>query len=216
MPKCSECGLLAVWRVTPSQLEEASQHFRDGGKHENIEDDEGKYQPKCFVREWTLHAEAKETQSKSQDSTEAGRYAPHVKHVIQAERPCSQFTPWLQGFSPKEHVEMKSQADLRKQQRCHENRSLSVAVLAVAISAAGIIYGAKINHDAAEIEAAATRDSARQQIEAIDRQTTIQIQAQKELTQMQIDAQKAMAPPASATTQPDTNPAPPAKTQPRP
>jgi hypothetical protein len=53
--------------------------------------------------------------------------------------------------------------------------------------------GALINLDAAKMEAAATRESAQKQIEAVERQTVEQIKSQRELTQLQIEGQKAMA-----------------------
>lgn len=111
---------------------------------------------------------------------------------------------------------MQFHETLRNEQRKHENRTLFVAMGGVVASVLGIAVGVYFNHESAQIEAAATRDSVRQQIEATDRQTTRLIEAQKELTQIQIDAQKALAPPAPAMTKPGTKTGPPVKAEPHP
>ena len=69
------------------------------------------YLPKilCFVR------------SPAQDySKEMGElkmtYTQNFLHVIQQDRTCDQFTPWKQGFTPKEHAEMLQESDRLKWQ----------------------------------------------------------------------------------------------------
>jgi len=216
MPKCSDCGFLAVWMRKDHVHEEASEYFRGHGRPEHVEEDETVYQPKCFNRAYDLIMEYDTARENPKGGLTKQAYALHIRNVIQEHRSCPTFRPWEQGFSPKEHADRQFQEDLLKRQRQHENLTLFVAMVGVATSVFGIGVGAYFNHEAAQIEAVATRDSARQQIEAIDRQTASQIQAQKELTQMQIDAQKALALPASAMTKPGAKTAPPVKTEPRP
>lgn len=209
MPKCSDCGFLAVWLPTQGEFVEASETFRHSayfpqGDHKGVP-----YQVRCFVRAQDL---AQEVQRRIK--MEGDALAP--LRTIDADRVCQSCTPWLQGFSPKEHQELRFQEEVRNQQRKHENLTLLVAMIGAGISAVSIIVGAFINLDAAKIEATATSDSARQQTEAIDRQTTIQIQAQQELTQMQIDAQKALTSPVPALIRPGAKAASPMKSEPHP
>jgi len=229
MPKCSDCGLLAVWLPSPNaEFREASLQFRESAYFSQADHQGVSYHARCFVRAQDLSQEVLRWKKGGDPDALA------TLRTIDADRVCQSFTPWLQGFSPKEHAEMQFHETLRSEQRRHEERSLQfhetlrneqrrhenltllVAMVGVGASLVGIAVGAYFNHEAAQIEADATRDSARQQIEATNRQTTRFIEAQREATQMQIDAQKALAPPVPATTHPNTKPAPPAKTEPRP
>lgn len=142
----------------------------------------------CFVKADNLTQEIATRRREDQDTETIA-----LLNTIRANRNCQSFTPWQQGFTPKEHQEMKYQTDLRSQQHTHENRTLLVALIAAGISVLGIVVGALINLDAAKMEAAATRESAQKQIEAVERQTVEQIKSQRELTQLQIEGQKAMA-----------------------
>ena len=57
--------------------------------------------PLCFVQAVSFQVEAQE------DETENA-----VSSVIRQERKCSNFTPWQQGFTPKEHREMLDRKQL--------------------------------------------------------------------------------------------------------
>jgi hypothetical protein len=216
MPKCSDCGFLAVWMRKEHALQEASEYFRYHGYPEHIPEDETVYQPKCFLRAYDLVEECETARGNRKGGLTEHAYALHIKNVIQERRSCPNFRLWEQGFSPKDHAARQYQEEQLAKQHKHENLTLLVAMIGVVASLVGIAVGAYFNHEAAQIEADATRESARQQIEAIDRQTTTQIQAQKELTQMQIEAQKALAPPAPAIIKPGTKTGPPVKAKPHP
>ncbi len=216
MPKCSDCGFLAVWMRKDHVLEEASEYFRAHGYPEHIPQDETVYQVKCFVRAHDLILECDTARENPKGGLTEHAYALHIRNVIQERRTCPSFRPWEQGFSPKEHADRHFQEEQLTKQHKHENLTLFVAMLGVAASVAGIGIGAYYNHEAAQIEADATRESARQQIEASDRQTTRLIEAQREATQMQIDAQKALVLPAPATAHLGTKLTPPVKAEPHP
>jgi len=219
MPKCSECGFLVVWLPTDDEFVEATETFRNFGYFSSKDQKGCSYHAKCFVRAQDLARE------EHQWLTEKDPLNIANLKVIEADRDCQSFTPWLQGFNPKEHAErqfhemlrneqrqreersLQFHETLRNEQRHHEKWSLGIALGAVIISAVGIIVGSFINLNAVrmqtetaresiQIETAATRDSTRQQMEATDRQTDRLVNAQIEAAQMQIDAQKALTPAA--------------------
>jgi len=187
MPKCLNCGCLTLWLPEDEVFKEAPQEFRTTGYYSPGSHRGVSYLARCFVRAHDLTHEIATRRNQNQDTETLA-----LLKTINADRNCQSFAPWLQGFTPKEHQEMKYQTELRSQQQTHENRTLLVALIAAGISVVGIFVGALINLDAAKIEAASTRESAQKQIEALDRQTAEQIKSQRELAQMQIEAQKSM------------------------
>ncbi len=100
MPKyvqCASCGFLALRKCKTREITEAEMDFRRGGgipSHGNelVYDD----YPLCFVQAVDLRHEIEQV------DTPGGR-----KQVVLASRNCDSFTPWIQGFTPKEHADMK-------------------------------------------------------------------------------------------------------------
>jgi hypothetical protein len=98
--RCADCGFLACRDVHTRQLEETEQEIRDEGGSViawNTGKTVAKFEPPiCFMRStdykvipFQLHVDNNV-----------------VKAEIQRERSCEHFTPWIQGFTPKEHREM--------------------------------------------------------------------------------------------------------------
>jgi hypothetical protein len=99
MPKCSDCGFLAVRDNHQSyQLVEVIQEWREQG---GFPSDRYPIGPVCFVRAADLLAEIR----KSAESSPEPR-SQQVLHVINKQRECLKSEPWNQGFSPREHQQM--------------------------------------------------------------------------------------------------------------
>src|SRR4029434_9695060 len=75
--------------------------------------------PTCFVRAANLHHEM---QTLRGDKEWKDSLPENIAfRVIAMHRDCDEFTPWMQGFTPKEHVEMQQeQARLHWQKRREE------------------------------------------------------------------------------------------------
>jgi|GEM_PF-5632631 len=99
MAKCSECGFLAVWDVRKYEFIETSEHCRSHGFPERYTQHLQAYEVKCLIQKHDLGKEVR-----------AGDYVvglkDTVRKVITTLRTCNGFTPWIQGFHPKEHQEM--------------------------------------------------------------------------------------------------------------
>jgi len=95
MVRCADCGFLCVRRHSDRQLCEVEADIRKTW-HIPIEDKRRIYRdlPLCFVRKADLQA-----------GGDADKPAT-VLRIIQAERECDGFTPWHQGYSPREHKDM--------------------------------------------------------------------------------------------------------------
>lgn len=101
MPKCADCGYLTALQYHPRMLIEVDRDFRRTG---NVPPDTQRNarelhrrSPQCFVSAFDLEAEHEKLASDSPASTLA---------VISCERNCTEFQPYLPGFSPKEQREM--------------------------------------------------------------------------------------------------------------
>lgn len=115
MVRCADCGFVALRKFPEQTLDEAPQEYRDTG---NVP-----HQPQggyvtydiavCFMRAANLKQEL---------DAETGYQSGHELHrrVINKQRECSQFTDWVQGFSPREHQEMIRQEKLLEWQRDRE------------------------------------------------------------------------------------------------
>lgn len=112
MAKCSECGFLAIRHNDTHQLEEAFTAFRDHGETTNSEGRSSHHQqvPVCLMRVVSF------AKLLGNDTAKAT-----VAKEIQSDRQCNRFTPWNQGFTPKEHAEMIQQEKLLEWQREREN-----------------------------------------------------------------------------------------------
>ena len=103
MVKCENCGFLALRNWRTGLLDEAIQEYRwraeiPGFYHPLSRAYTGV--PICLVRAYPLHNEFK-----NQSLAEPGEIFSTLEH----ERNCDErdlFTPWQQGFTPKEHREL--------------------------------------------------------------------------------------------------------------
>ncbi|RIK73200.1 MAG: hypothetical protein DCC68_25330 [Planctomycetota bacterium] len=143
--KCAECGFLALRDHHSLALVEATEHFRTTGNRPTTPSGQLVYAkgipPLCFARAIDLPATI------GQPPTD-----DRIKATIDATRLCRNFTPWQQGFSPKEHQEMVNQQIMLDWQREREEADRAwrtaestrahrwqIAFLAVALL--GIIVG---------------------------------------------------------------------------
>lgn len=106
--KCADCGYLAVRHRTTRQLYDAEESLRVNGELPILDNRGYVYDewPVCFVRAANFRVEMEDNSA-----------TPHRKRVLNQPRECDQFTPWHQGFSPKEHVEMKMLDEQKQWQR---------------------------------------------------------------------------------------------------
>lgn len=116
MVKCPECGFLASRNVQSRLLEETEQEIRlEGGSI--IAWNTGKpvdpfEPPICFMRS----PDYKAVPYTIENSLEPEKPARIVLAEIQRERTCKDFTPWQQGFTPKEHRDMLDREWMQKHQ----------------------------------------------------------------------------------------------------
>jgi hypothetical protein len=99
---CSECGFLTLRNRLNYELVEADDDFRESGQAVH----ECSPSPLCFA----MVPDPRKEAGSSPDSRV-------VLNVITKSRDCPKFTPWQQGFSPKEHAEMlheKAMEELRE------------------------------------------------------------------------------------------------------
>ena len=114
MVQCSKCGFLSVWLRLQRRFEEALGQFRESGYPEAIQNDEGYFHAKCFIRKHDLVGEL---ESNSQSAVaRVISYGSAVVEVINAERKCDGYINWMQGFNPKEHQEMLDRQIMHKNQ----------------------------------------------------------------------------------------------------
>ena len=104
MVRCENCGFLALRDYETHELVEADVKCREStifARNMGV--------PLCFVREHEIGKEVLDMRDAQQiDAQEA---APKVMRM---ERQCSAFTPWYQGFTPKEHREMLLDLERKK------------------------------------------------------------------------------------------------------
>lgn len=109
MVKCAECGFLTLRHRESRELAEVEWATRETGSVPT----KGPYSlyertPLCFERAFPLQEEAK------------GDSPDEVVRVFQSDRECPSFTPWQQGFTPKEHREMLDRREMRDWQERRE------------------------------------------------------------------------------------------------
>lgn len=105
MVRCAGCGYVAVRHRETRELAEVEHETRETGRvpaFQNLKLYRGLF---CFVQAADLENEA------DVDSS-AGMLA-----VLHRERACAAYTPWVQGFTPREHYEMQYQEHLREMER---------------------------------------------------------------------------------------------------
>jgi hypothetical protein len=112
--KCADCGYLAVRHFQTRQLLDAEDTFRTNGTIPQVQLDLRTHcwiyddWPVCFANEISFR-----------EASEIGRVSDSETRTraIHKERNCNSFTPWKQGFTPKEHEEMIQQNALLEWQR---------------------------------------------------------------------------------------------------
>lgn len=142
MHKCSQCGFLASYSFAMRQHLEVDEESRRKGTF-NIDRWPGGEIPRmayvetfpvCFARAASLQAECKATAAFAGDQDKVIEAAKEALRVITRDRECAAFTPWQQGFSPKEHKEMlidELKADIARQiqERDHRFRWLELIIM---------------------------------------------------------------------------------------
>lgn len=123
MVKCSECGFLAVWFRSQRTFEEASEQLRKSGFPDVTLNDQNVFHAKCFLQKYNLVSEL-DSNPKAGVARVFG-YSSVVLEVIDTERKCDGYTPWMQGSHPKEHQEM---LDKRSERRWRIAEGLIFAV----------------------------------------------------------------------------------------
>jgi hypothetical protein len=94
MPRCADCGFLAVREVDSRDLLEAEAHYRETGVLANKfgADRRLRYEhwPTCFAMKLKFN---EESHGKPEE----------LLPVIRLDRTCDRFVQWNQGYTPKEH-----------------------------------------------------------------------------------------------------------------
>jgi hypothetical protein len=116
MPKCKDCGFLAIWLRAHNRFQEATELTRDHGlPPEIIQNDEKVFHAKCFIRKYDLVAECKAANPIDQ----VWQFNKRILEVVDKERSCNGYKAWIQGFSPKEHQEILDKKSERRWQVVH-------------------------------------------------------------------------------------------------
>jgi hypothetical protein len=142
MVKCIDCGYLTLRRNSTRELVEVEAEIRDTGEipkdHYGPRDIQPLYDPPliCFRNKFKLYEE--------QNAVTGVGPAGRILAVINKERPCDKFKKWVQGFTPKQHVEMdlieRQQASIdRKDRRDWWWRIFELFVMAVIVTAVSIL-----------------------------------------------------------------------------
>jgi hypothetical protein len=103
--KCQNCGFLCV-RSNHGELVEVPYEIRQNWPLEHHFWQEHHNQPICFALVLP-----------EQERQQALTSADGLCWIIREGRECASFTPWRQGFTPKEHDEMIQSAELREWQQ---------------------------------------------------------------------------------------------------
>lgn len=172
--KCTDCGFLGVRNCETREIVEVEANSRRNGGIAGFLVGQNQvkqvYEPYliCFRRAWPLRDEQLPP-DRGLDKT----LSDSVLAVIQKPRECSSFTKWEQGYTPREHWEMiqeaerlkwqsqreavdKAERDRRDQEardfqreqsnlsRRHQNRTLTVSVVAVAVAVLALLANTAI------------------------------------------------------------------------
>lgn len=86
--------------------------------------------------------------------------ATEFVRVVMTERVCAKYTPWRQGFSPREHREAIDRESERKSTAGQIRLNLVIALVAVLIAVAGTYFSALAIQDTAHIQADLARATA--------------------------------------------------------
>ncbi len=107
MAECATCGFLAVLDPKAGALDGCGSDYRENGELEYRDTAFQHHRwPICFVSAFPLRKEVRDAMDR--DGVYSGDASSvHVVEVLKRNRDeCPGFTPWRQGFTPKEHQEM--------------------------------------------------------------------------------------------------------------
>ncbi len=113
MKKCSVCGYLAARHVESREIVEVEKQARSTGHLDQNAMGKIELVPLCFVRHIDIASQVAGTGKDRIRST---------KSIIQQDRECGSFTPWTQGFTPKEHLAMNMLKQLEEQIRLNTEK----------------------------------------------------------------------------------------------
>jgi hypothetical protein len=117
--RCDTCGFLAMRFYHDAGLHEATQEFRELGLDTNAEAAITRL-PFCIVQAARLDKEI-EAHHKSTQAPNMSLGAPSIMAILQKkDRECREWTEWIPGFSPKEHLEMMNRERMQKWQEERE------------------------------------------------------------------------------------------------
>lgn len=124
MVKCKDCGLVMVREKETTSCMELDEFTRATGHATDLTSRKGHYVPRCLV---LAHDLALEFLPEGTHSNEAQKI---FLKVLTDDRKCGSFTPWLPGFSPKEHVQMVHDRALREEIEQRRHRDEAARLLA--------------------------------------------------------------------------------------
>ncbi|MBI2855591.1 MAG: hypothetical protein HYX93_01955 [Chloroflexi bacterium] len=145
--KCGECGFLALRDKFTLRLQEAERDFRKEPWYSETRHnarfgtskkatDAVSILPLCFAQAIDMRAEI-------QKHTSEDIYKHNVKDAVQTmmddPRQCSKFTKWQQGFTPKEHREMRDSERKDFHNRLQSYISIMIAFIAMVVAVYGIV-----------------------------------------------------------------------------
>lgn len=162
MAKCSECGYLAIWDSTNTTFYEAEKYFRENGRRQNRVFSLNNCMPACFIQKDNLEKEWYQDLSLSTISEPKDR----IVAICEKSRNCDGYTPWLQGFHPKEHKQMLLNDEMVKAQQRHAEASLKTAVWTARWTAIAVLVGALVAWYSANLAADATIEAVKMQIKS--------------------------------------------------
>lgn len=141
MPKevqCVNCGYLAIRNSQTGELSEANVPTRERGKLSIFEE------PACFRLASNITKSYNEFVQKGLLDPDQNPFFETVK----SDRWCDEFTDYIQGFSPREHLEMQwlrdvqyEQNQLRKDAERRERFSIGIALVALLVSIIALLKG---------------------------------------------------------------------------
>lgn len=146
MVKCADCGFLSTWDTVDQEHRESTATYRKTGLRDDR--DEGnaeRWEGRCLVRFWDLPKLVADERTRLGDG---GLTSTARRTTFHEERDCPKFTPWSQGFSPKEHQQMLNNQLLLEWQEKRRRSDLLWHRVELAIvtgaAAAYTIYAASI------------------------------------------------------------------------
>lgn len=150
MVKCVKCGFLALRRWPSRTLVEADGEYRETASLPGVSEVKEYYEfPFCFARKECLENCGDEARMIAGYRGHNRVCSKDILTIIKRDILCDGFTKWYQGFTPKEHMEMKDSEEWRKWQveESKKNRKWHVieAVVFAGIAGMFILLGAVIS-----------------------------------------------------------------------